>query len=114
MIREFANLFELTVRELRLAGERIRCQSPLACRIALRTNRIRRIWRRAKRRRRSISPSSALGYHDWRSVRLPNRSCFECQYCGLKSLHPTSVSAQRRFGIRCPKAPRIEVVNAKN
>lgn len=106
MIDEFANLFQLTVRELRLAARRIERQSGIVLRCRLRLRKLRRRLRRCRRRlmrQREPKAETPPGqYCDWRARESRyGRLYWECRQCGRKTLHPTSAAAQGRAGERC-------------
>lgn len=108
MIDEFANLFQLTVRELRLAARRIERQSGIVLRCRLRLRKLRRRLRRCRRRlmrQREPKAETPPGqYCDWvaRESRY-GRLFWICKYCGQKTLHPTSERQQARVGASCPR-----------
>jgi len=106
MIREFANLFETTVRELRLAARRIERQSGVVLRARMRIRRWRRRLRKCRRRLRFWAPPPEPPDPgpacDWRARESRyGRLYWECRRCGRPTLHPTTKAAQARAGERC-------------
>jgi hypothetical protein len=112
MIREFAKLFELTVRELRRAAVRIERQSGLVLRTRLRLRRCRKRWRKMRRRWRQTSRAPEAGppdarYHEW-IVRESKygRLYWVCQWCDCRTLRPSTQHEQRVLKQLCPDAPK--------
>ena len=110
MIREFANLFEVTVRELRLAGRRIGRQSNLVLAARLRLRRWYRRLRQCRRRLRRQSNRRPAGkqegqFCDWQVHESKyGRLYWSCRYCECKTLRPTTKREQARAGARCGRA----------
>lgn len=108
MIDEFANLFQLTIRELRLAGRRIERQSGIVLRCRLRLRKLRRRLRRCRRRlmrQREPKAETPPGqYCDWvaREAKY-GRLYWQCKHCPNKTLHPTTAQQQARAGARCAR-----------
>lgn len=107
MIREFANLFEITVRELRLAGRRIGRQSNLVLAAKLHLRRWYRQLRQCRRRSRvNRQPAETNGpYCDWQAHTAKyGRLFWSCRYCKRTTLRPTTEYEQARAGARCGRA----------
>lgn len=108
MIDEFANLFGLTVRELRLAGRRIERQSGiiLSARMKLRklARRIRKCRRRILGQKPPPQDPEAGPFCDWQAHKSKRgRLYWQCKYCETKTLHPTTQTQQARAGARCAR-----------
>lgn len=103
MIREFANLFETTVRELALAARRIERQSGLVLRARMRLRKWHRKVRKLRRRlSRQPMPTETESFCDWRAREAKyGRLFWECRRCGRTTLHPTGAAAQARAGEYC-------------
>lgn len=104
MIREFAKLFELTVRELGAAAVRIERQSWLVMRARMRVRRYFKRYRRWRRRLRSIRNATAKTsgpFCDWEPRSFGPRLYWVCRYCHQTALRPTTNHEQRQAGQSC-------------
>lgn len=110
MIREFARLYELTVRELLAAGRRIEQQSGLVLRARLRLRKWCKRWRRMRRKHRKPSDDTPTGrYCEWiASESKYGRLYWQCKYCGRTALRPSTRHEQKHWGQSCPEAPPKE------
>lgn len=110
MIDEFAKLFELTLRELRVAAVRIERQSWLVLKTRLR---IRRYCRRLRRLRRRVvnirSSTSDLSRPtcDYEPREFRGRLYWVCSRCEQTALKPTSRREQLLAGHVCRGNQRV-------
>jgi hypothetical protein len=115
MIREFAKLFELTVREIRAAAIRIERQSWAVMRARMHARRYCKRYRRWRRRlRKSFNPTPKPSgpVCDWEPRSFGPRLYWVCRFCDTTALRPTTVHEQQIAGHTCPA--RKGYANAAN
>lgn len=106
MVDEFSKLFELTVRELRLAAVRIERQSWLILRARIRVRRYckkYRRWRRRLRKSRKPNEHRPGPACDWEPREFRGRLYWVCPACEQTALRPMTAYEQRRAGHVCRK-----------
>lgn len=117
MVDEFSKLFELTVRELRLAAVRIERQSWLVLKTRMRVRRVckrYRRWRRRLRRAWSSGPNSSGPTCDWEPRGFRNRLYWVCPRCEQTALRPTTRREQLDAGKFCPGPMAQRMARADN
>jgi len=107
MNRDIEHLVRLVISEMRDAAARVERQSGMLLRARLRARFWRRKWRNVRRRWKQRARPPSVGLCEWRSKESKYGVLYwECRWCGVTTLRPTTISEQRRLGRQCPDAPQ--------